>query len=59
MKVVEFIKELEELGFDENTEICFGLYDMGGEWYNCDYEESLCFSSQNAILLRQSCCLWD
>lgn len=31
MKVVEFIKELEELGFDENTEICFGLYDMGGE----------------------------
>ena len=31
MKVVELIKRLEELGYNENTKICFGFYDYGGE----------------------------
>lgn len=39
MKVVEFIKRLEELGYNENTKICFGFYDYGGEWYDFKVEE--------------------
>lgn len=34
MKVVELIKRLEELGYNENTKICFGFYDYGGDWYD-------------------------
>ena len=34
MKVVEFIKRLEELGYNENTEISFGIFDYNGEWYD-------------------------
>lgn len=39
MKVVELIKELEKLGYNKNTEICFGFYDYGGEWYDFKVEE--------------------
>lgn len=33
MKVIEFIKRLEEIGYDENTELTFGCYDDNGEFY--------------------------
>lgn len=39
MKVVDLIKKLEELGYNEKTEICFGLYDCAGEWYDFKVEE--------------------
>lgn len=39
MKVVELINELEKLGYNENTEICFGFFDYGGEWYDFKVEE--------------------
>ena len=39
MKVVEIIKKLEELGYNEDTRICFGFFDYGGEWYDFKVEE--------------------
>lgn len=33
MKVIEFIKRIEEIGYDENTELTFGCYDKNGEFY--------------------------
>lgn len=39
MKVVELIKRLEELGYDEDTKICFGFCDYGGEWYDFKVED--------------------
>ena len=39
MKVIEFIQKLEELGYNEKTEICFGLYNYGGDWYDFKVEE--------------------
>lgn len=33
MKVVEFIKRLEEIEYDENTELTFGCCDENGEFY--------------------------
>lgn len=39
MKVVELIKRLEELGYNEETEICFGFYNYSGEWYDFKVEE--------------------
>lgn len=39
MKVIELIKRLEELGYNEETKICFGFYDYGGEWYDFKVEE--------------------
>lgn len=39
MKVVELIKRLEELGYNEDTKICFGFYGYGGEWYDFKVEE--------------------
>lgn len=39
MKVAELIKRLEELGYNEDTEICFGFYDYGGDWYDFKVEE--------------------
>jgi hypothetical protein len=35
MKVVDLIKRLEELGYNEDTTICFGFYNYG-EW--CDFQ---------------------
>lgn len=39
MKVVELIKRLEELGYNKDTEICFGFYNYDGEWYDFKVEE--------------------
>jgi hypothetical protein len=39
MKVVELIKKLEELGYNEDTEISFGIFDYDGEWYDFELEE--------------------
>lgn len=39
MRVVELIKRLEEIGYNEETKICFGFCDYGGEWYNFKVEE--------------------
>lgn len=33
MKVIDFIKRLEEIGYDENTELTFGCCDENGEFY--------------------------
>lgn len=37
--MIELIKKLEELGYNEDTEICFGFYDIGGDWINFEVEE--------------------
>ena len=35
MKVIEFIKRLNEIGYDENTELTFSCIDgETGEWYD-------------------------
>lgn len=39
MKVAEFIRELEKLDYNEDTEICFGLCDYNGEWYKIEIRE--------------------
>lgn len=39
MKVAEFIRELEKLDYNEDTEICFGLCDYNGEWYKFEIRE--------------------
>lgn len=39
MKVKDFIKKLESCGYNDNTEITFGLYSYGGEWYDFDIEK--------------------
>lgn len=39
MKVVELIERLEELGYNKDTEICFGFYNYDGEWYDFKVEE--------------------
>ena len=39
MRVVEFIKKLKELGYNEKTKICFGLYDYSGDWHDFKVEE--------------------
>ena len=39
MTVAELIKKLEELGYNEDTEIVFGFYGYGGEWYDFQVEE--------------------
>lgn len=39
MKVIDLIKKLEELGYSNDTEICFGFYNYDGEWYDFKVEE--------------------
>lgn len=40
MKVVELINKLNEIGYDENTELTFGFADGNtGEWYNAPFDE--------------------
>ena len=39
MRVVELINKLEELGYNKETEIVFGFYNYGGEWYDFQVEE--------------------
>lgn len=39
MKVIDFIKRLEEIGYDENTELTFGCCDGDtGEWYELEID---------------------
>lgn len=39
MKVVDFIKKLEKLGYSENTTISFGFFNYSGEWFDFEIEE--------------------
>ena len=40
MKVVELINKLNEIGYDENTELTFGFADGNtGEWYKAPFDE--------------------
>ena len=39
MKVIDFIKRLEEIGYDENTELTFGCCDGDtGKWYELEID---------------------
>ena len=39
MKVVELIKKLNEIGYDENTELTFGVVNrVNGNWYEAPFE---------------------
>ena len=39
MKIIEFIKRLEEIGYDENTELTFSCCDGDtGEYYNLEID---------------------
>ena len=40
MKVIDFIKRLEEIGYDENTELTFSCCDENSEFYylNIDFK---------------------
>lgn len=39
MKVIEFIAKLEQLGFNDNTELSFGfLNGTQGEYYECNFK---------------------
>ena len=40
MKVVELIKKLNEIGYDENTELTFGFSNKeNGNWYEAQFDE--------------------
>lgn len=40
MKVVELINKLNEIGYDENTELTFGLVNReNGNWYEAPFDE--------------------
>lgn len=40
MKVVELIKKLNEIGYDENTELTFGVVNReNGNWYEVPFDE--------------------
>ena len=40
MKVVELINKLNEIGYDENTELTFGFVDGNtGDWYEAPFDE--------------------
>ena len=40
MKVVELIKTLNEIGYDENTELTFGFVNReNGNWYEAPFDE--------------------
>lgn len=40
MKVVELINKLNEIGYDEDTELTFGFADGNtGEWYKARFDE--------------------
>lgn len=43
MKVVEFLKQIEEIGYDENTEFTFGCVNgITGEYYDLPFK-GFCF----------------
>lgn len=40
MKVIEYIKKLNEIGYDENTELTFGFVNKeNGTWYEAPFDE--------------------
>ena len=40
MKVVELIKKLNEIGYDENTELTFGVVNReNGNWHEAPFDE--------------------
>ena len=40
MKVVELVNKLNEIGYDENTELTFGLVNReNGNWYEAPFDE--------------------
>ena len=40
MKVIELIKKLNEIGYDENTELTFGVVNReNGNWYEAPFDE--------------------
>lgn len=40
MKVIEFIKKLNEIDYDENTELTFGFVNKeNGTWYEAPFDE--------------------
>ena len=40
MKVIEFIKKLNEIGYDENTELTFGFANKeNGNWHEAPFDE--------------------
>lgn len=51
MKVVDFINKLEELGYDDNTEINFGECDYDGNWYEFGIEDFDGEDSNNISIL--------
>ena len=38
MKIKEFIQLFESLGYDENTDLIIGAFDLNGDWYSFDFE---------------------
>lgn len=38
MKISEFINQFKQLGYDKDTDLVFGAYDVNGEWYNFNFE---------------------
>lgn len=38
MKVKEFIELFDRLGYDENTDLMCGAYDLNGDWYEFNFE---------------------
>lgn len=38
MKISEFISKFEQLGYDEETDLVLGAYDVAGDWYNFEFE---------------------
>lgn len=46
MKVVELIRKLNEIGYDENTELTFGCTDGNtGEYYDISFKE-ICYGEE-------------
>lgn len=39
MKVVDLIKRLEELGYNEDTTISFGFFNYSGKWFDFKIED--------------------
>ena len=38
MKVKEFIELFDKLGYDANTDLMCGAYDLNGDWYEFNFE---------------------
>ena len=38
MKVKDFINLFKKLGYDDDTELLIGTFDLNGDWYNFEFE---------------------